>query len=418
MFLQNIGYFWGSLGGAKGGAAFRASGLMLEEALRRDREHSPAEVLFDPQLYLLDMDLSPEKHSGLLTKLASYPWFGMSPPSFDSDEQGVKKWAKQIKTNIKKHWKQRSAPRDDWAKTVKGSVQFQSKFGVTTVLLPTLMLTSSRGVEPYLDELDEAIDVAKELTELPLFASLVIDESVLRATVPEKSEVIDALADGISARESLSGVYLAISMGSSPQERLANPRVVGGLFRLCQLLSGAGLKVIVNFAESLGLVCLTLGAAAYASGYSVKDRRLAIGDFVERSGGAPYPKFFSRSLLLDLRPEDGLERLAAGGFLGLVASDRTQASSPLLKALAAGKKSSAVAGWEDRRANTEEAQKHYLQLHELAAAKKRTIVEVQKWLSEAEQHWASISHTFRTSPLSCDGTHITVWRQAFEAATK
>lgn len=417
MFLQNLGYRWHSLGKVDAGTIFRAGSLTSAMAMRRGKD-AQSELLFDPQLYFLDMHVGPEKHKELLAKLATYPWFGMNAPKHDSGEIGVVKWAKDILKNIHNLWKKRADPHADWASTVKACVEFQRTFGVTTIILPSGLLTTVDAVDDFMADLDDAIASATSTTELPLYASVVIDESVVRLSDPASGTFIEALVDAISAREGLSGVYLAIAMAAPIQERFTHKRTVGALLRLCKLFANSNIQVVVNFAESLGLVCLALGARAYGTGYSTKDRRLFLGDYIKRRGGAALPKFFSKNLILDLRPEADMERLQKAGLLSMVKEDETPASASLFKVLGAGKKSSTVFDWQQEPNRTKAAELHYLQLHHREGAGSATVSETLQWLKDAEAAWAVLEDKFKNKPLTCEGAHIGVWRDRFEACLK
>jgi len=137
----------------------------------------------------------------------------------------------------------------------------------------------------------------------------------------------------------------------------------------------------VNYAESLGLACLAFGAEAYGTGYATKERRLAVSDHVKRGGGFALPKFYSKNVILDLRPEDDLERFQKAE-LALLNSDKTPASEPLLNALKAGKKTGVVVPWRQAKNNVAAAELHYLQLHRREGTKAATVAAGAKWLSK------------------------------------
>ena len=417
MFLQNVGYRWNSLGKVDAGAIFRASAVTSAMALRRQQVKLDGPKLLDPQLYFLDMGIGPAKYKELLATLATYPWFGMTTPEHDSEEMGVVEWAREILENIEEHWKDRVDPYADWPQTVTSCVQFQVAFAVDAVLLPARLITDAEALDDYIGEVDEAIDAASSLTDLPLYASVVIDEAVLRLAGPAKSAFIEAVVDAISARrEQLHGAYLAVAMAPPIHDRFTHPRTVGAILRLCKLFAKAEVPVTVNYAESLGLACLAFGAEAYGTGYATKERRLAVGDHVKRGGGFALPKFYSKNLILDLRPEDDLERFQKGE-LALINSDKTPTSEPLLNALQAGTKSGAVVPWRQTKNNVTAAELHYLQLHRREGTRAATVAAGAKWLASAQQGWDLLVKKYNES-LTCDGSHVPIWRAAFDSIAK
>lgn len=418
MYFQNVGYHWSKLDeyGAPG-AIFRATGQDFQSANRRDLESPPEHLLFDPQLYFLDFDISPDGHSKVLTNLCTYPWFGMAPEAYDSDEGKLVDWKRQLQSDLPKLWKQRRSPIRAWEATVRSCVSFQLQFGCTAIVLPaTLISDPESDLEAEGERLDVALREAKRLdSKASVFASIPIDEGALRHRAPNDSPLLETIADVVSARRGLAGAYIPLISSGPDRDRITNANVAGAMIRLTRDLASTKLKVVVNFVETLGLACLAVGGFAYASAYGSKDRRLAASDFADGGGGRAYPKFLSLELGVDLYPERDLDRMVQRRLLRLVRNDETPASAPLLSALAAGKKSSDVAEWEERQNNTARAVAHYAQLNTARAREMRSPDDALDWLQRAESGWQYVRDRFRSDPLEGDGSHLAPWRSALEA---
>lgn len=415
MFFQNLGYSWSSETGAGDGLVLRASGQDIEAALRREQ---PGEkTLFDPQLYFLGFDISTEEHPDLIAKLATYRWFGIGSPAYDSEEGTRREWAAGIKGKLAKYWAKRVDPTSDWGATVREAVGFQVRFGTRAIILPaTLIADPETDLAGDLQRLDEAVEVARGMTDLPLYASVPIEEGAVKHRDPRSNSLVEALADAISAREGVAGTYVALAQASMPKDRITNRKVVAALLQLCKKLGrDAGGKVIVNFVEGLGALCVAAGATGYATGYKQKSRRLSPVDYKTRKGGSPFPKFHSATLFLDFYPERDLERLRDQKLLRYLAKDKTPAASPLLGALRAGAGSSTVAPWEERKGNTSAAESHYAQVHAGYRSRIPTLEEALTWIQEAEAAWLYLEERFKEDPLeAADGAHLAPWRAAME----
>lgn len=419
MFLLNVGYQWSDLHAANG-AIFRASGQDCESLLRRDRPAHLSRVLFDPQLYLLDYALAPADHAGLLKNLSTFGWFGMGTPSFDSAETNRRDWLKEVKENIDDLWNDRISPLANWPETVRTAIDAQVAFKCTEIILPSpLQADPEDNLDSYFMLLDDAIEVASRRTNLPLLASVPMDERLLAHRAPSQSQVVEALADGLTARDRLAGVYLTLSTDASSSVLVINPCVVGSILRLSTLIGqDAGLLVVTNFVECLGLATLGFGGSAYGSGFTVKSRCLRISDYVDRSGGAAYPKFHSVRLGLEFSPEPDLERLRDARLLRYLGDDGTPAGKPVLDALSAGRDTASVPAWERRKNNVAAARLHYVQNHAGWAARDWDAEAVQTWLQDAEATWSYLAKRFEDAPLGeANGRHLGPWRRAVDELT-
>lgn len=421
MFLLNIGYQWGvSETVEMDGAVFRAAGQDMETALRRPAVGGLQEKLFDPQLHLLDYELDAEAYPTLLSKLATYPWFGMAPPSYESEEGAKRGWLSEIRGQIAAIWQARVSPYEDWPTAVGDCVRFQADFGCSKVLIPSGLLSDPEDdLDAYFTRLDDAIEVARDRTDLPLLAMVPIDQGALAHRPAEANQLVSALADGLTARDGIVGVYISLSTETATNMRILNPRVAGSLVRFTSLLAGASdFHTVVNFAECLGLVCLGVGASAYGAGYSLKSRCLHVADHRDQGGGPGYPKFHSASLCMDFYSSTDLEKLRDARLLRYLAADRTEASAPLLDALAQGEDVDeiSVPSWAQRMNNLTEARRHFAELHAAAGRRTWSAEATLEWLQDAEAAWSYFSARFEDEPLEVtDGRHLGPWRRAVEA---
>ena len=420
MFLQNVGYRWTSVeAAAASGAIFRASAQNAETALRREAP-TPAVCLFDPQLYLLDCGVDdPADYSKLLAKLATYPWFGLPVDDFRSSEQTVRDWTKAIQENISDIWGRRRNPRGEWSACVDACVRYQESFGCTAIVLPaTLIVESSDNIDEDMARLDEAVEVARRITARPLIASLALDERALERLIPTESHLLDALVDGLSARNGVEGAYVtvALSLGSA-SDRTTRRRVAGSMLRLSRLLSTFGKRVYVNFVELLGLVAQSVGAVGYGSGYGAKERRLCLADYRDNTRGMAFPKLLSWAAGMDFRVAD-LDTIAARGMmpwlLTFLERDRTEAASGLFDALAQQRPTRTVVDWEDRQNNVGAAELHYLQAMVMHGDRAWTSDEMSRWLMASEAAWNYLAGRFEEEPLRTHGGHLGAWRAALE----
>src|SRR3954451_22250329 len=96
MFYHNTRYKFALADGSPDGIAggiILASAMPCGQLLRRDmRKHSFLQHrVFDPQLYLSGLD--PRIAQGPVVNLASWPWFGVAVPTYDSRHHGsIKNW--------------------------------------------------------------------------------------------------------------------------------------------------------------------------------------------------------------------------------------------------------------------------------------------------------------------------------------
>ena len=170
-FLLNLGFRWSGLPSQLfDGYVFNPSGLNREQASRREFEYIQGQwVMFDPQMYLSVLDgITCAK---TCANLATYPWFGIETPLFDSSEMKVSEWMSQVKDSVP--WNPNIAKSDDdIIRVVRECLQFQYDFGVTHLIAPTPLLDNSDdqfGIQ--LKWLHAAAQIKDEF-QLPMFATV------------------------------------------------------------------------------------------------------------------------------------------------------------------------------------------------------------------------------------------------------
>lgn len=418
-FLLNLGYRWSGLPqNSVDGYVFNASGINMEQASRREFTYNEGQwLLFDPQLYLTELD--GEICTNTCTKLLTYPWFGIETPSFNSSEMSTKEWMSQVKSDVT--WDPHIPTTEEGIKAVvRNCLQFQVDFGVTHLIVPTPLIDNSDDqFGTQIDWLNAAAQLKNEFT-LPMFATVAISDFLLAPFEPQNNPLLQTILDNLTVSD-FEGIYVLVVQDDAPRIRLTDLHVVQSLLYFSRIAGAISSKdVLVNFADDFGDVCVSSGAIAFVGGTTTKNRRMCLSDFTDRSGGAAYPHFYSRSLIGDYLSKDDLSKIRDARLLRLIESDVTAESEPLLKALRAGSDPNDVPDWRQSRNNVKSANVHrVLRLHqstresdELDANQKLDVTLT--WLQEAEAHVKLLETRFGENPLSEDGRHVEVWRKAFE----
>jgi hypothetical protein len=423
MFLMNVGWKW-SIVPERGphGVIFNASGVDLESALRRERPSGlPDEVYFDPQLYLLSLpyDTAPRT----CRKLATYPWFPIETPDFDSGEVSIRDWIENVGEAISERWPP-VLPSDPDAinNVIRQSIDFQQQFGVSEIILPSPLTNfpeSDLSVE--MTWVDEGIRVASAIDK-PFLVTFAISDACLLHVDPSDNQLLQLAIDQFTAREEIPGVYLVIEHSRGESNRIVHARVAWALLEFCYYVGkSAGKKVLVNYTDTFGLACLAAGAKGFASGLSTKSKRLHFEDFVERGGGGAFPKFYAHSTICDYLPERDLERLRDLHLLRLIQNDRTPASSSLFDVLTSGGSVGSIPEWRESKNNLSGSRDHFIQrvrtavdqINGRSENEKREIILA--WLQDAERTVNYLNERFSDEALYDDGRHVRAWRSAFES---
>ena len=423
MFYLNLGYFWQVQELGDYGVCVGAHGVSSQSALttdRRNRLPTAERRLFDPQLYLRDLDL--QDCEPVVTRLATYAWLNPAVPEYE-EGQTITDWTKQVAEELRGHWpcELPEARSEAMQQVIKACLDFQVQFGVGGLIIPAPV---TRDPESDFSYESKWIDAGLELAEeygLPIYATLALRDTCLMHRQPTENELLKIIVDQIAARTDLNGVYMVLEQAiPSDSVYLANSIVAWSLLSLCyDLGTKASLTVIVNFADVFGLACLAAGAKAFCAGPYTKGRRLSPSDFETREGGGAYPRFYAHSLILNLLPRDIGGKIAKKRLLRLLNPDDTEHSKSLFAALRSNQQYDQVVDWQERAGNTGTSHDHYVrsvvrETDRLLASGDR-ISHVLAWLQDAERNADYLAERFDTDPLSADHRHVSAWRAAFES---
>lgn len=423
MFLLNVGYKWRIIpDSGPHGVIFKASGVDRESALRRERPQSlPSEVYFDPQLYLLSLP----DNTSLITRcrLATYSWFPIETPDFDSDKMSRKNWMKVVEDAIDGKWPPTlPSERNEISSIVKQAIEFQQQFGVSKIILPNhLTCLPESDLASEMVWVDEGIKAASGIDK-PFLATFAISDACLLHVDPSHNKLLEIAIDQFTSRDELFGVYLVVEHSRGESIRIVNARTAQALLEFCYYIANsAGKEVLVNYTDTFGLACMAVGAKGFASGSTIKSKRLHFGDFVERGGGGAFPKFYAHSTICDYLPERDIERLREHHLLRLIKDDQTQASSSLFKVLNKGDSVRDIPEWKESINNLSGSRNHFIQRVRMAVDQmtgksddeKKEIVLV--WLQDAERTVNYLNERFSGEALYDDGRHVKAWRSAFES---
>lgn len=418
-FLLNLGYKWsGPPRNSTDGYVFNPSGINREQASRREFQYVDGQwLLFDPQLYLASLD--GEVCSKTCANLVTYPWFGITIPSYDSAEMSTKDWMTEVKSTTA--WNPIIPEEAEAIKAaVRECLQFQVSFGVTHLIVPVPLIENS---DDQFGMQLKWIDAAAELKDefrLPMFATVAISDYLLATYNPSENPLLQTILDNLSV-SALEGVYFLIVQEDASRPRITEKNVVQSLLYVSRIISQLASKVVlVNFADDFGYACIAAGAIGFVGGTTLKNRRMCLSDFTDRTGGAAYPHFYSYSLIGDFLSRDDLKKIRDSRLLRFISDDVTAESESLLRALKAGGDPNDVPDWRQSRNNVATANNHRMLLMHTQTALLSELGHSQKtdviltWLQEAEAHVKLLESRFSESPLSEDGKHVEVWRRAFE----
>lgn len=345
--------------------------------------------LFDPQLYLSTLD--PRTAPGTVYKLATYPWFGSQPATYDSAQHGsLDEYKNRFINELHLRWPSQ-APIKDQAilDCVRTGLEFQVKMGCEGLIIPSPLTNTVTDYHTEIKYLDAAVSLAPELpAHLPIYATVALSDGLLRNTDPAANTVVRVISDNIAARSEISGAYIVLEQTAETGYVCTNEQILFALLILSDdIARGAGKEVIVNYMGPFGAVMLATGATTWSSGYYRSQRRMRLADQEEDTGRA-YPRFYSSALAGDVGVEEDLQLLKENDLLQRIFS-RSRASRALLNAIARGRYPEAAPQWQYRPTNISAAAAHYndicckldsyLDTRDLAGK----IEAVERWLTQA-----------------------------------
>lgn len=414
MFLCNIRGKWIVPANAlPAGLVVHAASKDCERPFGDER---PGLLLVDPNVYL--WGLRYEDCSRVCQYLSTYPWVPIDVPAY-ADSQYTKRaeWLlEEVGPAVAAAWPP-IPPEDDaeLSRLITACIDWQVSRGVGAVVLPA-PLVDNMGVrlDEYVRWLDLGLTCAEE-RGVDALMSLPLAERVLPG-------LLDDVLDVLTSRRNLRGLYVCVETTNGSRYITDQP-VTRALLEISYHVGYRHrAKVIVNFADILGLACLGVGASGFATGYTLKDRQLALSDFEEAGGGGgAYPRLLSLAACSRFRTGRDMEALRDRRLLPRLGGDRTDASAPLFDALTAGQGAADVPGWEENYNNDAGARAHLNQLLVGVAAQVMALGDLEsragrvfEWLQDAEMLSDYLQRRFDEDPLDEMGACTRSWRGTYE----
>ena len=362
MFALNEGYRWRSASFADNlhGVVYLAA-FNDAERMRRRPLGEFAWQIFDPQLYLAGLD--GDESAKVCARLASHRWFCVDDvPQFDSGESTQTAWQQAVQDHVRNNWTGDPPPDDRINECVRAAIEFQADLRCTHILAPTPLVNEREDeAEAVGNWLDAALQAAESLDfGQPLIATVAVSEAVLNDRSFNAGGFLDTIADQVTSRDGLGGVYIVIAQTQKRHPLSAPENVTRAYAHLTRAFVDAGSDfVFVNFADVFGVACAGLGASGFATGPTQSLRRLCLDALVDDQFGVPFPHLYSHPVIAEFLPEGELARIAERNLLQLV-TDRTVHSRDLFEALRQGRDVSQVAAWAESRNNVTAASKHFI----------------------------------------------------------
>ena len=414
MFLLNKEYHW-SIDDicVPDGVILKASALSYGQFIRRINKNpfkklNLKEIIFDPQLYLLNNDPS---YSEINKNINSYPGVHTTPINYDSKLINLSEYKNLLTpTNV-------STINSSISDSVKASIDFQLSINVTSIITPSpLIINSNNDLTNYINWTFNSIDYYKKLNiSTPLYVSINLSEDFLSNVSFDKNQLFINLLDNLTALDScIEGYYITLSR-SSDCEYITNKNTILAIFELCYVLGiDLGKKIILNSIDTLSLICMAVGASSFASGYFNKAKRTFINDYnSDVGGGGALPRFYSQTLLNNFYPYREFKNIYSLGIISSQSSDNTVLSDSLFKSFDSD---SISPEWRESKSNIKTACNHrFLSLKNQANEifnSHNKIDFVSKLLLNAEIYLTYINQK-NNNTFSKYLNHITIWKECF-----
>lgn len=408
------------------GSVILASAMPIHQLTRRELEsrsfnkrypHMQSR-LFDPQLYLAELDV--HRVPDACVKLASYPWFDATLKQYISDELSQNQWRKIAEEDIANHWTGMPPVGDqNVANAASDVVDFQMEIGCRYIVLASpLTKDPSTTYEVEISWLEHGLARARDVASgIPVYATVALQDLCLNFTEPRLNKLLDLIADQITAR-GVDGVYLVIEQGSEQDDtrNCGSTRTLHSVLRFVHMLSQfGGIKVFVNSLGAFGLACLAAGASEWATGWYKSLYRVRIADLT--GAGRVFPSYWSTQAATDIHLESDFDLLVRRGLLGNIETV-TAAATGLHTAAHLGLPVARVPEWEYRPSNRIAASEHFLNAvgvfsHDLMQLPlSQRLDQITNWLNTATatatQLRAALGAQSRTKL-----NHVGAWANAF-----
>lgn len=420
------------------GSIFLAFGNPSFRNLRRKRnksfrEHDHLERrLFDPQLYLADLDF--DECSNVCTKLASYSWFDVDVPKFDSKVMKQSEWKPSVVEEVAKQW--RGIPTTDKKKIekyVEDCIFYQREIGCQTLIAPAPTTFSTSNYAQELLWLNTARRIKRErgFSE-PLFATVALATPLFSHDSAAVERCLSSIANAISARQ-FDGVYLIFCQSGDygDTKHPTNENALYHILRFINLLkeSDPAPSIIANGIGFFGLACRAVGADAVGVGWYRKQYRIHLADFEDTkmvlnkkgdlvSVHKAFPKYWTSKVMGDIGLPRDLDKLVSKGFLAQI-KDETLACEDLLLKAGQGKSVKGVSAWIYKASVVSATREHFLRScvkaeRQLSSLNREDRLSfMSEWLSNAVALGEEITEVLRSGSTS-NTNHVATWQRAFE----
>tara|TARA_R110002167_G_scaffold148524_2_gene341494 strand:- start:1051 stop:2328 length:1278 start_codon:yes stop_codon:yes gene_type:complete len=420
MFMLNVGYKWNWASNLDDlrGVIYLASG---NDYARMSRKRIPeySRSLFDPQLYLSELDVS--RCSKACARLASFSWFGVPDvPQFDSGEINRNQWNAQLREHVIDHWEDSIPTEDtDIYNACLDCIEFQLDLSCSHIILPSPLMTERENEAEFSAQwLDQSIAAANAWdVGQPILATVAIHESTLNDQAFETNGFLDTVVDQITSRTGIDGVYIVImqAQAAHPFETMSN--VNQAYLYLSNTFAQYYDTVIVNFADIFGAVCLASSATSIATGQSYATRRLCM-DFLDTTGGKALPHFYSHPALWEPFTERDLDVCVSRKCVSRI-RDVTRVSRPLMDELNRGGSASNLPAWAEQQSNLSASTQHFLirlrteidNLSNLSITER--IEHVNDWLGSAIARQAIVKRRFGQANVNGKMAPADIWLDLF-----
>ena len=423
-FYASVGYKFPLPNNATAdGSIILGSAMPMHQLLRRRRAHHPhmERLVFDPQLYMATLTVQQAQKQCL--RLASYPWFGVELPAYDSSQYSQKVWMANAEAQISTLWRAKPPSADHAVnKAVEEAIDFQVQLGCEAIILPSpLTADPASSYDTELDWLDRGVAYCRsEHIGLPVYATIALADLCIRYVDPTSNPLLDTIIDAVSAR-GVNGVYIVVEQGGEPPDsrQCATKRTVWSALHMAHLMRiDCRIVPLANFFGGAGLLVSAASGGTWASGWYKSLYRLRFADLAQ--GGRAYPMFWTHSCASDIHLEHDFDRIVAAGLLGLI-SDNTTASHGLLAAAAQGVPVAGIPPWRFQQSNVETAAEHFYMSSLAAEQQLATLSSLQGRLDHVE-NWLT------SAVLSCQRlavamgqgsktrmSHVSAWHDALRA---
>lgn len=152
-----------------------------------------------------------------------------------------------------------------------------------------------------------------------MYISFVISENAFRGS----KEALDDFITNITSIEELNRIYLVIDKNTEAYSQQMDTDVLKNILYFIYSLSNRnGIEIICGYTDLIGILFLSVGATAIATGWSQKSRYFSRNNYKEMSGGSqPKNRYTSIPLLNSIYNVPELQVITKLGYQNLVLSN-------------------------------------------------------------------------------------------------